>query len=170
MTRKLEDYIPVVKEDGIVTDKDATFGGNLTVSGDITLDDITLDDISATGGVTSSSATAGVGYATGAGGAVTQATNKSTGVTLNTVAGTITTHAAELAAAAEVTFVVTNSAVAITDVVALSIQSGGTPGEYQATVSTVAAGSFHITLANLSGSAASDAVLINFAVIKAVAA
>jgi hypothetical protein len=103
-------------------------------------------------------------------GTVTQATNKTTGVTLSKTTWTITTHNAELAAAAEATFVVTNTLVAITDTIVLSIQSGWTPWEYQATVTTVAAGSFQITLANLSGSAASDAVLINYTVIKGVAA
>lgn len=122
------------------------------------------------GSMLSSSATGGVGYSTGAGGAVTQATNKQTGVTLNTVAGTVTTHAEALAAAAETTFTVTDSAVAITDVIVLSIQSGGTSGEYIATVTDVDAGGFDITLANMSGSSASDAVLINFAVIKGVVA
>ena len=36
--------------------------------------------------------TGGIGYATGAGGTVMQATNKATGVTLNTVSGQITTN------------------------------------------------------------------------------
>ena len=118
----------------------------------------------------SSSATGGIGYATGAGGAVTQATSKATGVTLNTVTGTITTDNAALAAAAEVTFIVTNSTVAITDTIVTSIQSGGTSGEYLAHVTDVGAGVFDITLANMSGSSASDVVLINFAVIKGVVA
>ncbi|MAH45445.1 hypothetical protein CMI37_06430 [Candidatus Pacearchaeota archaeon] len=112
----------------------------------------------------------GIGYATGAGGAVAQATNKQTGVTLSKVTGTVTTHAEALAAGAETTFTVTNTTVAITDVVVLSIQSGGTSGEYLAHVTDVGAGSFDITLANMSGSSASDAVLINFAVIKGVVA
>lgn len=103
------------------------------------------------------------------GGAVTQATNKSTGVTLNTYSGQITMDDAALAAGVEVTFIVTNSLVAINDVVIVNIQSGGTPGEYMAAVTTVAAGSFRITLSNLSGSSAEDAVILNFVVIKGAA-
>jgi len=148
MTRFLEDFIPVIKYEGINTEK----------------------AIATSSSVKSSSATAGVGYSTGAGGAVTQITSKATGVTLSKVAGTITTHAAALAAAVEVTFTVTNTTVAITDVIVLSIQSGGTSGEYLAHVTDVGAGSFDITLANMSASSASDAVLINFAVIKGVVA
>jgi hypothetical protein len=111
-----------------------------------------------------------IGYKTGAGGAVTQQTDKGTGVTLSKVTGTITTDNAALAAAAEVTFTVTNTEVAIGDTIVLSIQSGGTSGEYLAHVTDVGAGVFDITLANMSASSASDAVLINFAVIKAVSA
>jgi hypothetical protein len=100
-------------------------------------------------------------------GTVTQATNKTTGVTLNNRAGTITTNNAALAAAAEATFTVTNSTVAATDVIACSVVSGGTSGEYLAHTSAVAAGSFDITLANMSAASASDAVLINFVVLGA---
>ena len=112
--------------------------------------------------------TTGIGYPSGSGDAVTQGSSKSTGVTINTPTGVITTHGANLATAAEVNFVVTNSSVAITDTVVLSIQSGGTPSEYFCQVTTVAAGSFQIAISNLSGSDAADAILINYAVIKGV--
>ena len=56
-----------------------------------------------------------IGYPRG--GAVTQATSKSTGVTLNKPCGAITMHNASLAGDAEVSFTVTNSEVAATDVV-----------------------------------------------------
>ena len=110
----------------------------------------------------------GIGYPSGSGGAVTQATSKSTGVTLNTPTGVITMDDAALGAGAEVNFTVTNSSVAATDTIVLSIQSGGTPGEYLCGVTTVAAGSFQVALANLSASSAEDAVVINYAVIKGV--
>jgi hypothetical protein len=100
------------------------------------------------------------------GGTVTQATNKTTGVTLSTHSGQITTNNAALAAAAEATFTVTNTLVAAVDVVVVNVASGGTSGEYLAHCSALAAGSFDITLANMSASSASDAVVINFAVIK----
>jgi len=110
-----------------------------------------------------------IGYTAGLGGAVTQETSKATGVTLNTVAGAITTDDAELAGAAEVSFVVTNSLVAATDVPVVAIKSAsGSTGVYAASVSAVAAGSFTITLSNL-GATASETLVINFAVIKAAA-
>lgn len=104
-----------------------------------------------------------LGYTDGA--AVTQATSKATGVTLNKPAGEITTHDASLAGGAEVSFVVTNSFVAINDVPVVAIQSGASTGTYVASVSAVANGSFTVTLSNL-GSTAGEALVMNFAIIK----
>ena len=112
-------------------------------------------------------ATAGkaIGYPEGTGGAVVQETSKATGVTLNKPAGEITTHDASLAGGAEVSFVVTNSFVAINDVPVVAIQSGATTGTYVASVSAVAAGSFTVTLSNL-GTTAGEALVLNYAIIK----
>ena len=143
--------------------------GTLTVNGASTL----TGAVSAANAVLSSHATAGIGYGTGAGGAVTQATDRTTGVTLNTICGTITTHNASLAAGAEATFTVTNSAVAATDVVVVSLQDATpTSGALSIPfVTDVAAGSFKITLTNLSADTADvGASVINFVVIKSVAA
>jgi hypothetical protein len=122
------------------------------------------------GSITSTGATSGVGYASGAGGAVTQATSKATGVTLNTVCGAITMQAAALAAAAKVSFVVTDSAVAATDTVIVSVASGGTANAYRAAVTAVAAGSFTVTVENITAGSLSEAPVINFSVVKSVAA
>lgn len=123
----------------------------------------------ATGLVTSSSSSDGIGYATGAGGAVTQATNRTTGVTLSKISGQITTSTGSLAAGAAAEFTVTNTTVAATDVIAVNITPGGT-GRPWAYVSNVSAGSFKITVENHHASTAdTSADVINFAVIKAVA-
>ena len=108
-----------------------------------------------------------IGYVSGS--AVTQLTSKATGVTINSPAGAITTHDASLAGDAEVTFTVTNSEVAATDVVVVSVQSGASTGLYLAFVSAVAAGTFDITISNL-GATAGETVVWNYAVIKAAAA
>ncbi len=112
----------------------------------------------------------GAGKALGytSGGAVTQATDKSTGVTLNQAAGQITTSDASLAGGAEVSFTVTNDKVAATDVVAISLQSGASTGTYIVSISAVAAGSFNVTLSNV-GTTAGEALVLNYAVIKAAA-
>lgn len=123
------------------------------------------------GVIRSSSPSAGVGYAAGAGAAVTQPTSRTTGVTLNAVCGAITTNNASLAAGAEASFTVTNSAVQVGDVVVVCARSGQTAGTSVPQVTAVANGSFEITLSNLNGSTAdTGAMVINFAVIKAVSA
>jgi hypothetical protein len=114
--------------------------------------------------------TAGIGYATGAGGAVTQATNASTGVELNKPCGQITTVALTTAAAAEERFTVTNSLVVATDVIALSTTYNGA-GTPMLSVVKVTAGAFDVVITNVHAANALDALMvINFAVIKAVAA
>ena len=108
-----------------------------------------------------------IGYVSG--GAVTQATNKSTAVTLNTQGGQITMNNAALADGAEVTFQVNNDKVAATDVIGVNIASGGTAGAYLVVVSAVAAGSFKITVSNVSGGALSQAIVLNYAGTKSAA-
>jgi hypothetical protein len=112
-----------------------------------------------------------IGYVTGQGGAVTQITSATTGVTLNKVCGQITTVALTLAAGVDVSFTLTNSEIAANDVVVVSTKSyGGTAdGIPIARVSATAAGSCVINIIN-TGAVALDALaVISFAVIKGVA-
>lgn len=105
----------------------------------------------------------------GLGSTVTQATNRTTGVTINKVCGQITTHNASLAAEASADFVVTNSKVEANDVVAVSVKSGVVGAGTIVTVTAVAAGSFTIRVHNgnvAAGTAETGAIVINFAVIK----
>ena len=105
-----------------------------------------------------------IGYAAGAQGAVTQATSKSTGVTLNTSAGQITMNAASLAATTNVTFTLTNSLLSAKDVLILNV-TNGTSAAYNCWVSSMGAGSATITLRNISASPLAEAVVINYAII-----
>ena len=109
-----------------------------------------------------------IGYAAVAQGAVTQATSKSTGVTLNTSAGQITMNAASLAATTNVTFTLTNSLLSAKDVLILNV-TNGTSASYNAFVSSMAAGSATITLRNISASPLAEAVVLNFAIIHCAA-
>ena len=129
--------------------------------------------IAASGGLTSSSATAGVGYATGAGCAVTQITSRATGVTCTGTSGAITTDSTSLAAETSAVFTVTDTSVAIGDVVVVSIRSGRVGLMTDVVVTATAAGSFALTVMNgnaAAGAAETGAIVINFAVIKAVSA
>jgi hypothetical protein len=110
--------------------------------------------------------TGGIGYYTGSGGTQTQLTSRTTGVTLNKTTGAITMFSAAGSATAA-TFTVTNSTVVATDTVVLSVKSS--TNVYLMFVTAVAAGSFNITF-QTTGGVATDAPVINFAVIKAVTA
>lgn len=116
----------------------------------------------------SSSGTAGIGYATGAGGTVTQATSRTTGVTLSKISGAITLFSTTTTAGQVTTFTVTNTLVAATDVVVASVKTA--TGIYFVNVTTVAAGSFALSVYTPAAVAVAEAPVINFAVIKAVAA
>ena len=100
------------------------------------------------------------------GGTVTQSTNKSTAVTLNAESGQITLNNAALAAAAEVTFQVNNDKISATDVVVVNHASGGTAGSYLVQANSLAAGSFKITVANVSAGSLSEAIVLNFVALK----
>lgn len=106
----------------------------------------------------------GLGYGTGSGGTVTQLTSKNTPVTLNKTNGQITMNNAALAAGASISFQFNNTTIAATDVV---IAHPGNFGTYTASTYFVTAGACGIRVTNISGGSLSEAVTINFAVIKA---
>ena len=106
-----------------------------------------------------------IGYAAGAGGTQTQATDKSTGVTLNAYTGQITMNAATLNAATTVNFVLTNNKIAAGDVLVLNHVSGGTLGAYTLNAAC-GAGSATIYVRNVTAGNLSEAIVIRFAVIR----
>ena len=110
-------------------------------------------------------ATAEIGYAAAAQGTVTQATSKSTGVTLSKSMGRITMNNASLAAGTTVTFTLPNTLISANDVEIVSVSGGGTAGAYWPFVSSQATGSAVIGLYNNTGGALAEAVIINFAII-----
>ena len=107
------------------------------------------------------------GYVAGEGGTVTQATSKSTGVTLSKKCGQITMNAAALAADTTVTFTLTNTEIVATDIIVLNHVSGGTAGSYLLNAQA-GSGSASINVRNITGGALSEAIVIGFAIIKAV--
>lgn len=121
------------------------------------------------GALKSNHATAGIGYATGAGGTVTQTTSRATGVTLNKACGRITTDTTSLAAGDSASFTVTCTACGENDVPQVAIKSGATNKKTTARVTAVAAGSFEITVHNLDASTAeTGAIVLNFSILKGV--
>lgn len=110
-------------------------------------------------------ATEELGYAAAAQGTVTQATSKSTAVTLNKSAGQITTNNAALNANTTVTFTFNNSTISANDTVIVTVAAGATAGGYNAWITGLTAGAATIALRNITGGSLSEAVVLNFAVI-----
>lgn len=123
--------------------------------------------IPSNGGLLAISDGGGLGYGTGAGGTVTQATNKATAVTLNKPTGQITMNGAALGANTTVGFTLNNTLIAAPDTILVNNAggNGGSPN-YQVWVYIVQAGSCLIAVRNISGGSLSESVVINFAVIK----
>jgi hypothetical protein len=126
---------------------------------------VTAGNVLSTGAVTSNSATAGIGYSTGAGSVVTQETSKSTPVTINAVTGEITMNAALLGGDTTVSFVMTNSAIANTDVIILNQVSNANIGVYSFN-GQCNSGNALISVHNMTNTNRSDAIVIRFAVIR----
>jgi len=118
-------------------------------------------------------ATSEIGYSAAGQGAVTQLTDKSTGVTLNKSAGRITMNNAALAGSTAVSFILTNSTISINDTIIVNVSSnttGSAAGAYTTYVSYLAAGSALITLRNLTTATSySEAVIINFSIVHGAA-
>jgi len=108
------------------------------------------------------------GYTAAAQGTVTQATSKSTAVTLNKSAGRITMNAASLAATTNVSFTLNNSFISANDIVILNISSGATAASYNLWVDALGTGTVSITLRNTTAGALAEAVIVNFAIIHCV--
>lgn len=116
-----------------------------------------------------------IGFDTGAGGTVTQATSRTTGVTLDKPTGEITLFAASLANSTTEEFTLTNSTIGANDIVVACIKSGvasGTRRYYRVAVVSVSAGSCVIAVGNVHNSVipttGTESPVIQFAVIKGV--
>ena len=123
-------------------------------------------NVAITGG-TVGLASGSLGYATGNGGTATQTLNKINGVTLNKISGQITMDNAALAADTTVSFTLTNSAIANTDVMVINIVGGtaGTACDYKVTP-VCGSGSATISVKNDTAGSLSEALVLRFVVIK----
>jgi len=114
-----------------------------------------------------------LGYKAGSGASTSQSSGTGTGKAKTTLAinkpcGEIIMDGASLAANTTVSFALTNSTIAATDVVIVNHASVGTAGAYQVTVSAVGNGTCTISVRNITSGSLSEAIVLNFAVIKAV--
>lgn len=126
-----------------------TINGNLSVAGNVL--------------VTSGA----LGYGVGSGGTVTQATNKSTTVTLNKPSGQITMHNAPLAAGATVVFQLANSLLMTTDGLVINCIGGlSSLANYRFSYGVTATGIASIYVTNQTGGSLSEAIVLNFQLVK----
>jgi len=147
---------------GTVTASGNVLGGNINSGGVVSS---TGNVLTSAGNVLVTGGVGGVGYTSGAGGTVSQATNKATGVTLNKQSGAITMQATNLAAATIVSFVLTNSTIGANDLLLLQHQSGGTLGSYTLNAAC-AGGSATIYVRNNTSGGLAEALVLRYAVIK----
>jgi hypothetical protein len=182
-------YISAVSEDAS-PDTALTFGTRLSTGGGVDANErMRIDSagnvginkinptakLDVTGSIASSgsilsSGTGGIGYATGAGAAVTQLTSRTTQVpsTGASPTGAITLFTAAPVVGTYFSFTVPNTGIAVTDTVVLSVRGGS--NTYVANCSQIiAATSFMVTMVSVAG-IASDAPIVNFAIIKGVSA
>ncbi len=124
-----------------------------------------LHKLEVVGGIRSTTATDGIGYATGAGGTVVQGTSRTTPVTINKICGTITMFSAA-GSAAWSSFTVNNTTIGLTDNIILSY-SGGSNNYLFIPGRIIAGTSFVISFVSIGGTAV-DSPVINFTIIKSV--
>ena len=109
----------------------------------------------------------GIGYGTGSGGTVTQATSKSTAVTLNKPCGQITMNAASLPAGGSIAFTLNNSLITDKDTLVVTIGDLVVVSpSYEIHCSRAITGGARIQLKNVSAGALAESVVVNFALIK----
>jgi hypothetical protein len=112
-------------------------------------------------------ATEELGYCSCAFGEVTQQTSKSTAVTLNTPTGRITLNNAQLNNNAVVKFKLNNNTIGPNDVLIVNVvMNGSTPEAYIVYVADIGDNFADIAVWNRSGGALSEAVEINYTVIR----
>lgn len=110
--------------------------------------------------------TRGYGAIDWTGATATQLSSKSTGATCNAMSGAVTMNGAALNTLTAVTFTLTNNQIQAGDVIVVNHKSAGTSGAYLLSVSAVAAGSCAVTVFNCSGGSLSEAIVLQFKVIK----
>ena len=153
---------------GLIVATGNVTGGNLVTAGVLSVTgNANVGNLFSSGAITSNSATAGVGYRAGAGGTITQNTSKSDPVTLDKITGEITMNNATLSGDTTVSFTMNNSTIAATDVIILNQVSDANIGLYSFN-GKCNSGNAVISVHNMTNTNRSDAIVIRFAVIKAV--
>lgn len=150
--------------------RNAIFSGRPTTGGSVSLQHVTplsvvtcQMNLQPTGAFVQVIGT-GIGYGTGSGGTVTQLTSKSTAVTLNKPCGTIIMNNSALAAGTIASFQFLNSLITTSDMVIVTLNNK--TDSYNVWSGTLSNGSCYIDLKNIATGSYSEAVVLNFSIIK----
>jgi hypothetical protein len=104
------------------------------------------------------------GYSVG--GTVTQATSKTTAVTLNGATGQIILNSTSMLTQSTARFTLNNTSIEANDVIMVNRKSGGSDSSYQVWCDSVSAGSCQICIRNVSNNPLAESVTIQFAILK----
>jgi len=110
----------------------------------------------------------GIGYATGAGGSITQPTNKVTNVNLAKMSGQITLNNQSLAAGGSASFRFFNTNIKATDYCHVWLVSGGQGQNYEIKTSAYIVDECSIHVKNVSAGPLAEALILGFLVLKGV--
>ena len=141
----------------------ATDGTSITLAD---TDKILVDDAGDTKHINVSQIKTYVASTAPSGATETQTGNKTTTVNIDKYTGKITTHDQALGANTEVSFTLTNNVIGADDVVVVGHRSGGNVGDYLIQAHSMGSGSCEISIRNLTSGSLSQALVINFVVIK----
>ena len=142
-----------------------TYSGNLNTLNNVTI----LGNITLSKPLANIFVTGPMGFVSNAGSIVTQGTSKANIVSMSKVCGQIVTHNATLSSGANVGFRFYNEFISSTDILIVNIGSGATSGAYRIQVENMTANLANIRLYNVYGQGLSEAITLNYALIKAVA-
>ena len=151
-----------VKTVGLISATGNVTGGNILFGSGV---------VSGTGNVVStgnivSAGSGTVGYTAGAGGTVSQAGNKSGGVTLNKPSGEITMQNTALGADTSVSFTLTNSTISAKDVLVMNIVGGAVTAATYNLDAVCSAGSAVVTVRNITAGSLSEALVLRYVLVR----
>ena len=145
-----------------------TLYGPLSLNGSVLTFQISASErmrIDSSGNVTVSTA-ALLGYGTGSGGTVTQATSKSTAVTLNKPTGQISVNNSALGANVSAVFTFNNTLISASDVLLISRRSNGIALDSYSIDTMCGSGVAYVAIRNITAGSLSESLELSFAVIK----
>jgi hypothetical protein len=126
-----------------------------------------ITNITMTGNLSATGPSSTIGYGTGSGGTVTQATSKTTSVTLNKGSGNIIMNGAALAANTTVRFQFNNSLITNADIIPIQLNGlVAATSSYNVWIDGVGTGFCFICVRNISGGSLSEVIVLNYSLIK----